>query len=94
VWRHPLTFGGMPTCDLGYMGGACIYEGVRIDVGMTWVNMEVEVSMVVKWVVGWGSTEQHFKLIYLTLFGGMTQLILPASLRWVNRVVLWADHYD
>jgi hypothetical protein len=49
---------------------------------------------VVKWVVGWGSTEQHFRSIYLTLFGGMTQLILPASLRWVNRVVLWADHYD
>jgi hypothetical protein len=60
------------TCDLGHMGGACIYEGMRIEVGMAWLNMEVEASMVVKWFVGWGPTEQHFGSICSTLFGGMT----------------------
>jgi hypothetical protein len=39
---------------------------------MAWLNMEVEASMVVKWFVGWGPTEQHFGSICSTLFGGMT----------------------
>ena len=35
------------TCDLGHMGGACIYEGMRIELGMTWVDVGVEASMLV-----------------------------------------------
>jgi hypothetical protein len=36
------------TCDFEHMGGACMYEGMRIEVGMAWVDIEVEGSMVLK----------------------------------------------
>jgi hypothetical protein len=82
------------TCDFEHMGGACMYEGMRIEVGMAWVDIEVEGSMVLKWVVRLGLIEQHFGSIYSALFVEMTQLLLPACLGWANRVTLPADHYN
>jgi hypothetical protein len=44
----------MAACPTYDMGEACMYEGMIIEVSMAWVDMEVEGSMMVKWVVGWG----------------------------------------
>lgn len=71
-----------------------IYEGTRIELGMTWVDVGVEASMLVIWVMCLGLIEQNFYLINMALCVEMTQFLSPASTGWASRVALSADHGD
>jgi hypothetical protein len=70
-----------PTFDSGHMALACMY------IDMAQVDMGVDVSMQVCWVV-----IGHYDMSFFSI-GEVAQSVLPVvALEWVSEVALLADH--
>jgi hypothetical protein len=72
---------GMAVCHtfyLGYMVWVCAYEGMRIEVGMPWVDIgvdsKVDIGVEATMLLFVVSIGLYLELIYPALFGGRVQL--------------------